>query len=497
MKKFFLFLAFIISIINANAQSPTINSFSPSTGSVGTLVTITGTNLGSPTAFSIGGVTAIVVSDTSIIASNKGDTLVGLVMPSATTGAVSITTLSGTVTSSNNFTVTPTSYPSSQQGSKLVGTGAIGGAGQGYSVSISADGNTAIVGGAADDSGRGAEWVYIRSGGTWTQQGNKLVGTGAVFIPKEYVYQGLSVSISADGNTAIVGGPNDNGYTGAAWVYTRTAGIWKQQGSKLVGTGATGTALQGTSVSISADGNTAIIGGQGDNSAAGAAWVFTRSAGIWTQQGNKLVGTGAIGAARQGYSVSISADGNTAIVGGNMDDNNLGAAWIFTRSGGAWTQQGSKLVGTGYVFIGQFELQGQSVALSADGSTATIGAPYDSGGVGAAWIFTRSAGTWAQQGGKLVGTGAVNTGGGAEQGQSVSLSADGNTAIVGGNDDNPVGAAWVFTRSGGTWTQQGNKLVGTGSVSIGGAGVGQGQSVSISADGNTVIVGGQWDNNTI
>jgi hypothetical protein len=81
-----------------------------------------------------------------------------------------------------------------QQGPKLVGTGAVGGAGtQGFSVALSADGNTAIVGGWRDNSSAGAAWVYTRSGGVWTQQGNKLVGTGAV---------GASVAMSSDGNTA-------------------------------------------------------------------------------------------------------------------------------------------------------------------------------------------------------------------------------------------------------------------------------------------------------
>src|SRR6516225_740876 len=90
-----------------------------------------------------------------------------------------------------------------------------------------------------------------------------------------------------------------------------------QQGPKLVGTGAIGPAAQGDSVSLSGDGNTAIVGGPSDNSGLGAVWVFTRSDGVWTQQA-KLVGTGAIGpfAAGQGSSVSLSGDGNTAIVGG-------------------------------------------------------------------------------------------------------------------------------------------------------------------------------------
>src|SRR5262245_29936464 len=85
-----------------------------------------------------------------------------------------------------------------------------------------------------------------------------------------------------------------------------------QQGSKLVGTGATSPADQGRSVALSADGNTAIVGGDADNSGAGAAWVHIRSNGVWSQQGTKLVGGGATGSfVQQGISVAVSADGNT------------------------------------------------------------------------------------------------------------------------------------------------------------------------------------------
>jgi hypothetical protein len=239
------------------------------------------------------------------------------------------------------------------------------------------------VGGNGDgSSGTGAAWVYTRSNGAWTQQGTKLVGTGAVGAAE----QGTSVALSADGNTAIVGGNNDNSGAGAAWVFIRSGGVWTQQGSKLVGTGAVGGAFQGWSAGLSADGNTAIVGGFTDNSIAGAAWVFTRSAGVWTQQGAKLVGTGAVGAAEQGRSVALSTDGNTAIVGGPSDGNSSGgAAWVFTRSVGVWTQQGTKLVGTGAVGAA---LQGFSVALSANGSTAIVGGIGDNSNVGAAWVFT-------------------------------------------------------------------------------------------------------------
>src|SRR3954464_16046251 len=104
-----------------------------------------------------------------------------------------------------------------------------------------------------------------------------------------------------------------------------------QQGSKLVGTGATGNATQGHAVALSSDGNTAIVGGPNDNSGGGAVWIWTRSGSTWTQQGAKLVGTGDAGGALQGFSVALSADGNTAIVGGFLDDSGVGAAWIWTR----------------------------------------------------------------------------------------------------------------------------------------------------------------------
>jgi hypothetical protein len=165
--------------------------------------------------------------------------------------------------------------------------------------------------------------------------------------------QGCSVALSADGNIAIVGGYNDNNLgpagAGAAWVFTRSGGVWTQQGPNLVGTGAVGAAHQGSSVALSADGNTAIVGGEWDNDLLGATWVFIRSSRVWTQQGPKLIGTGAVGAASQGSSVAVSANGNTLIVSGIGDDNWVGAAWVFIRSGGKWLQQGPKLVGSSAV----------------------------------------------------------------------------------------------------------------------------------------------------
>jgi hypothetical protein len=129
----------------------------------------------------------------------------------------------------------------------------------------------------------------------------------------------------------LVGGLGDNSFAGAVWVFTRSNSVWTQQGNKLVGAGAVGIAEQGGSVALSADGNTALVSGVGDNGGDGAVWVFTRSNGVWTQQGNKLAGTDAVGSAEQGWSVALSADGNTAVVGGLSDNGGDGAAWVFVQ----------------------------------------------------------------------------------------------------------------------------------------------------------------------
>src|SRR5260370_122193 len=157
---------------------------------------------------------------------------------------------------------------------------------------------------------------------------------------------GYTVALSGDGTTAIVGVWLDSNSAGAAWVFTRSSGVWSQQGPKLVGSGAIGLAGFGASVALSGDGNTAIVGGLNDNNGVGAAWVFTRSNGVWTQQA-KLAGNDAVGNTHQGISVALSGDGNTAIVGGPQDNNGAGAVWGFTRSGGQWTQQGGHLGGSG------------------------------------------------------------------------------------------------------------------------------------------------------
>jgi hypothetical protein len=379
--------------------------------------------------------------------------------------------------------------PFVQQGKELLGAGATGatGAEQGFSVALSKNGNTALVGGPFDNGGVGAAWVFTRRRSKWTQQGKKLVGTGFVFSPE----QGYSVALSADGNTALIGGPFDSDTVGAAWVFRRSGSKWSQEGKKLVGTGSTGSAEQGRSVALSQNGDTALIGGPFNNGSRGAAWVFIRTGSKWSQQGKKLVGSGSVGAARQGFSVALSGDARTALIGGPDDNGGVkgtGAAWVFTRSGSKWSQQGKKLVGSG---ASGAAAQGSSVALSADGSTALIGGPTDHGGAGAAWVFARSGSKWSQQGPKLVAKPTPNSAP-STQAASVALSGDGNSGLIGGTalvgppasrTLHPV--AWLFHRFASAWSQL-DLAVPASTSDLGG--------VALSADATTALIGAPNDN---
>ncbi len=369
-----------------------------------------------------------------------------------------------------------------QQGEKLVADGESGDGELGTSVAVSSEGNTALVGGPLDNAGIGATWVFTLSGSEWVQQGGKLTG-GSETGNGEF---GWSVALSSDGNTALVGGPQDSGGVGAAWAFTRSGGKWTQEGEKLAGGGESGNGQFAYSVALSSNGDTALVGGFGDNGFAGAAWVFTQSGGKWTQQGSKLTGIGESGNGSFGLSVALSAAGTTALIGGPEDGARAGAVWVFTESGGKWTQEGEKLIpGSGEPKFGS------SVALSAEGTTALVGGPHESGESGAAWVFTESGGKWTQQGEKLSGGGETGAG---EFGSSVVLGAEGNTALIGGPQDNSgTGAVWVFTRSGGKWSPLGGKLTGGGEKLKGEFG----RSLALSPNGATAVIGGSEDNHGV
>jgi hypothetical protein len=160
---------------------------------------------------------------------------------------------------------------------------------------------------------------------------------------------------------------------------------------------------------------------------AGTVWVFKRSGSEWAQQGPALTAGAQSAGTDFGQSVALSGNGEIALVGGPSTGDGVGGVWVFRRSGREWTQQGSVLEGSGEAGQSAF---GSSLAISANGTVVLIGEPFASGG-GAAWVFKRSGSTWTQQHQTLTGAqeGEVSDG---DFGSSVALSADGKVALIGG-----------------------------------------------------------------
>jgi predicted amidohydrolase YtcJ len=411
----------------------------------------------------------------------------------------------------------------------------------GHGVSLSADGRTlavgaphessaarAINGNQADNSlfDAGAVYVFTRTGDAWTQQGYVKPSN-----PQMGAEFGHYVALSADGNTLAVSayweasnatGINGNQrdesipQAGAVYVFARTGTTWTQQAYiKASNTGEAGTADSfgegdqfGWSLALSGDGSTIAVGAitedsnsvgingdQRNNSAqgAGAVYLFTRAGATWSQQA--YVKPSNIDAGDFfGYAVSLNADGTTLAVGAFDEDGSgrginqppdnraagSGAAYVFTRAGTNWTQQA-------YIKASNSESQdsfGVHVALSDEGTTLLVGSldedckatgvnargcdndGNDDLSMGAAYVFVRSGGTWSEQ----AFLKPSNTGPNDWFGARVALSGDGNTAAIaapfedggvkginGRQDDesaSQAGVVYVFTRAGSTWQQR-------------------------------------------
>jgi trimeric autotransporter adhesin len=264
--------------------------------------------------------------------------------------------------------------------------------------------------------------------------------------------------------------------------------------------------LFGQAIAISGDGNTVVVatpieasaatvidGDQTDNSAtgAGAVYVFTRSGTTWAQQA--YIKSSNIQSGDQfGYAVALSHDGNTLAVGAQQEDscstdpqNNgcslAGAAYVFTRSNGVWSEQAIIKASNASVYCDYGRYFGAAVTLSSDGNTLAVGSPGDCSATtgvngdatsigaalsGAAYIYTRAGTTWSQQ----AYLKASNTGFRDEFGFRLALSGSGDLLIVGApyesssatgingsqsdNGASEAGAAYLFKRNGTTWAQQ-------------------------------------------
>jgi hypothetical protein len=371
-----------------------------------------------------------------------------------------------------------------------------GAAGDQFGYSVALSGDTAVIGARFDDDDvngleSGSAYVFTRSGTTWSQQAKLTAADGAA---RDWF--GVRVAISGD--TAVITADADdddvNGVdSGSAYVFTRSGTTWSQQ-AKL--TAADGAAVDLFGYSVTLSGDTAVFGARFDDDDvngvdSGSAYVFTRSGTTWTQQAKLTAADGAAGD-QFGYSVALSGD--TAVITADADDEDVngvdsGSAYVFTRSGTTWRQQAKLTAADGAAG----DLFGVRVAISGD--TAVIGARFDDDQVngvdsGSAYVFTRSGTIWRQQARLAAADGAA----GDWFGYSVAIFGD--TALIGAHfDDDDVngvdsGSAYVFTRSGTTWSQQ-SKLTAADGV----AGDQFGGRVALSGD--TALIGARLVNDVI
>ncbi|NOK11951.1 DUF7507 domain-containing protein [Corallococcus exercitus] len=355
-------------------------------------------------------------------------------------------------------------------------------AGDFFGIAVALSGDTAVVGAPGSNTAPfldgGAAYVFVRSGTTWSEQAKLTASdaeTGGAF--------GFAVALSGD--TVVVGDPNRDNSAGAAYVFVRSGTTWSEQAKLTASDLEVGDQL-GFSVALSGD--TTVVSAFRDDTATGvnvgAAYVFVRSGTIWNEQA-KLTASDAAEFDEFGYAVAISGD--TALVSTLGADTaaglNTGAAYVFVRSGTTWSEQ-AKLTASDATEDDQF---GRSVALSGD--TALVGAfaADTAAGVnsGAAYVFVRSGTMWSGQA-KLTASDAAA---GDVFGSGVALSGD--TAVVGAYGDDTAagvnaGAAYVFVRSGTTWSEQAK-------LTASDAAEGDQLGSAVALSGDTVVVGAALD----
>jgi hypothetical protein len=345
----------------------------------------------------------------------------------------------------------------------------------GLSVALSGDGGTALVGADGKNASTGAAYVFVRNGTTWTQQAELTAGDAA-----QRDYFGFSTALSQDGSTALVGAFEKNASIGAAYVFVRSGTTWTQQAELTAGDATLGNRF-GSAAALAGDGSTALVGAGSKNTGTGAAYVFVRSGTTWTQQAELTAGD----AAQHdyfGFSAALSRDGGTALVGAEDKNTSSGAAYVFVLSGTTWTQQAELTAGD----AAQGDTFGSAVALAGNGRTALVGALGKNSYTGAAYVFARGGTTWTQQAELTAGDAAPDD----WFGSAAALSQDGSTALAGAWVKNSfTGAAYVFVLSGTSWTQQAE-------LTAGDAAQGDhfGVSAALSRDGRTALVGADGKN---
>jgi len=297
---------------------------------------------------------------------------------------------------------------------------------------------------------------------------------------------GSSVSISGD--TAVVGAPHKNSDTGQVDVYVRTPNTttWTHQATlfPLVANALTTGDMFGASVSVF--GNNIAVGAAGRSNSKGAVYLFNRAGTVWTQS-QYLTVNGGLDGDKFGYSVSI--EGLTVVAGAPFatiaGKSHVGAAYAFVslNGGTTWAQQSSLVITTGQAKAEDHI--GWSVAFS--GNTALIGAPDDDFGsqtdAGSVYVFVRNGARWTKQG--RINPGAST---GFRVGSSVALR--GNSAVLGVDGANSgQGFAYLYTRSGTSWTLNTTLAPPAGILSAQDGAAGDHFGASSAVSGSVIVIG--------
>jgi hypothetical protein len=271
----------------------------------------------------------------------------------------------------------------------------------------------------------------------WTQQSELTATTDGAAGDM------FGASVAVSGSVAIVGAPNHASGEGVAYVWVQSGSTWTLAQELSAKDGAKGDGF-GSSVAVS--GGIAVVGAPshtvGGHTAAGAAYVFVQSGSAWTEASELTAGDAA---ASDGFGTSVAVSGTTAVVGAPFHaasgHSEAGAAYVFAQSAGTWSQQAELTASDGKVA----DLFGFSVSVS--GGTAIVGAYAHQVGsnaqAGAAYAFTESAGTWTEQQELTASDGASKDLFGA------SVAASGDLVIVGALQHkvgmlSQAGAAYVF-----------------------------------------------------
>lgn len=367
--------------------------------------------------------------------------------------------------------IAPGGWPKGHQTAELSASDGAAGDDFGYAAATSARGSVAVIG-ARYAAETGVAYVFGRTAGSWAQVAELKASDGA-----EDDQFGTSLALSRDGSTLVVGAPGRHGLAGAAYVFTDTDGTWTQT-AELSAADVHGSDNFGQCVAISSSGSTVLVGSPHHNSSAGAAYVFAEKDGSWTQTAELTASDGAANH-RFGWSVALSAKGSTAMVGsiGLPSASGVGAAYAFARRHKAWKQTAELTPSDG----GGGDGFGWSVALSANGSSALISAIGQDGDTGAAYVFGRASGGWAQTAEITPSDGVADD----YYGYAEGFSADGKTAVLASPYHNDsTGSAYVVVQKNGRWRQVAELTAAGGQ-----AGDVFGYATALSENGSTAVLG--------